>query len=55
MFDHFVGAECHEYWTTVFKFKECCEIEGFDISRRAIIFDQWTYPLMMLSRMQSYF
>lgn len=38
LFAHFNGAECHNYWQTVFD--KCFEIYNFGSNRRTIIIDQ---------------
>lgn len=37
-FAHFVGAECHQYWSNVFR--ACKNIDGFDIPDRTVVVDQ---------------
>lgn len=38
MFVRFVGSECQEHWSTVFK--QCCDIKDFYLQLRTIIVDQ---------------
>ena len=37
-FAHFIGAECYDYWHSVFK--KCSTVDNFDIPQRTIIVDQ---------------
>ena len=38
LFANYVGAECHDYWRSVFQ--RCCQIKNFDVLRRTVMVHQ---------------